>query len=109
MKKRILDKKNTPEILCKGGIIKKKLNGYVFVKVGTTLIPEHRLVAEEHLKRLLESNEVIHHIDQDRTNNNPSNLMLFENQKAHQKFHLKLKQFGLTNPIKREIENRRLK
>ena len=67
---------------------------------------EHRLVVEKKLGRYLKKEEVVHHIDFDKKNNNLNNLMLFKNNKEHIKFHTKLKQFGLTNPMKRLIENR---
>jgi len=88
------------------GIIKKKINGYIFVRVGKFWIPEHRLVVEEKLERVLESKEVIHHIDGNKENNDINNLMLFPNQKEHSKFHVRIQQFGLTNPILQQIENR---
>ena len=69
-------------------------------------VQEHRLIVENKLKRFLTPEEVIHHINEDKKDNRIENLMLFKNQKEHQKFHLKLKQFGITNPIKRQIENR---
>jgi hypothetical protein len=88
------------------GIIKKEFHRYIFIKVGLQWIPEHRLNMEEKLGRELDKNEVIHHINSDRTDNEIDNLMLFKNQKEHASFHTKLKQHGITNPIKRQIENR---
>ena len=67
---------------------------------------EHRLVVEKRLGRYLKPIEVIHHIDEDKTNNTVENLMLFPTQKKHASFHAKIRQFGMTNPIKRQIENR---
>ena len=88
------------------GLIKKELGGYIFINVGATWIAEHRLVSEEKIKRQLTNEEIIHHLDFDKKNNKIENLMVFKNQKAHQKFHLKIRQFGMTNPIRRQIENR---
>ena len=49
---------------------------------------EHRLIAEQKLGRRLESNEVVHHIDGDRTNNHPDNLTVCASVGAHiAKFH----------------------
>jgi hypothetical protein len=73
------------------------INNYVF---------EHRLVVENYIGRYLKPEEVVHHIDFCKTNNNINNLMLFKNSNEHIKFHIKIRQFGLTNPIKRQIENR---
>lgn len=106
--KDLIKLKNTGEFIHKG-VIKKKLNGYVFVKVGTKFIPEHRLAAEEVLGRLLDEKETVHHINHDRTNNKPENLMLFESQKSHKSFENKEKQFGMTRYVLEEISIRRLK
>ena len=61
---------------------------------------------EYKIQRYLNKEERVHHIDNIKTNNHINNLMLFKNQREHQRFHLKIKQFGLTNPIKRQIQNR---
>lgn len=50
-------------------------------------IQQHRLVAELLLGRMLEIAEVVHHEDEDRANNAPSNLWLFPNQAAHLRHH----------------------
>ena len=54
----------------------------------------------------LKDTDVIHHIDLNRENNNINNLMIFNSQAEHKAFHNKINQFGMTNPIKRQIENR---
>jgi len=90
------------------GIIKRKRNGYIQIKVGMRFIPEHRLVVEEYLKRTLEYEEVVHHIDFNRENNKLSNLALFESQKAHSHWHTQFRQFGLTNPLLRALEIRKV-
>ena len=50
---------------------------------------EHRVVAERILGRTLKKGEVVHHIDGDKHNNSPENLMVFRNQKDHVAFHMK--------------------
>ena len=52
---------------------------------------EHRLVMEEKLGRYLTREEVVHHIDFDKLNNHPDNLMLFPDQGSHIRFHAKLR------------------
>ncbi len=57
---------------------KANKNGYVLL---------HRIVMENHLKRPLNSNEVVHHIDGNRKNNSIENLQVFtasEHSKLHQ-------------------------
>ena len=46
-------------------------------------ILEHILITEEKLGRYLKDGEVVHHIDGDRTNNNPSNLYVCEKGEHH--------------------------
>lgn len=91
------------------GVVKRLNNiGYVQIKVGTQWMEEHRLICEERLGRPLEHNEVIHHIDFNKKNNNPDNLALFESQKAHAHWHRQYRQFGLTNPLIREVDKRKI-
>lgn len=45
----------------------KNWNGYVY---------EHRYIIENQLKRALRKNEIVHHIDKNRSNNKRSNLQL---------------------------------
>ena len=53
-------------------------SGYVY---------EHILVAERILGRHLTEEEVVHHIDKNRTNNDPTNLMIFATDSEHHAFH----------------------
>lgn len=69
-------------------------------------VQEHRLVVEKKIGRYLKKEEVVHHIDEDKSNNKIENLMLFSSQSKHVSFHSKIKQFGVTNPIKRQIKER---
>lgn len=49
---------------------------------------EHRLVMELKLGRLLEPQEVVHHLDRNRLNNDPENLVLCATHKEHiEKYH----------------------
>lgn len=82
--------------------------GYIALKIGSKWIEEHRKVAQDVLKRDLTPSETIHHKDFNRQNNNPTNLVLFENQKAHAHFHRQFQQFGLTNPLRRILESNKI-
>ncbi len=94
---------------------KKIRKGYVWIhkpdhKYSLTKkgwIFEHRAVVEDFIKRVLKRNECIHHINHHKRDNRIENLMLFKDHQAHAKFHIKIRQFGqMTNPIKRQIQNR---
>lgn len=49
----------------------------------------HRVVAELLLGRELKSGEVVHHIDGNKQNNDPKNLMVFGSQAEHAAWHAK--------------------
>ena len=66
--------------LWKGKIVVK--NRYIFIHVliphprayRGMYVPEHILIAEKILNRYLDGTEVVHHIDENPSNNNPANL-----------------------------------
>lgn len=69
-------------------------NGYIEIYMpqhpnarsnGTIL--EHRFVAEGKLGRYLKKEETVHHLDENRTNNNPDNLIVFRTNSDHSRFH----------------------
>ena len=49
----------------------------------------HRVVAEQTLGRHLQPGEVVHHIDGNKRNNKPENLMVFSSQAEHVRWHRK--------------------
>lgn len=71
-------------------------NGEVRISSGGYLrgvrnISVHRLAAEKKIGRALLPGEVVHHIDGDRLNNDPSNLHVFPSQSAHMAHHEELR------------------
>ena len=86
------------------GYIKIYSPNHPFAKKGYVL--EHRLVVEKKIGRYLKPEECVHHLNEIRDDNRIENLMLFKNNKEHMKFHTKIKQFKMTTPIRRRIENR---
>jgi len=78
----------------KGGI--KKDRNYILVnspdhpyKNSYGYVYQHRLVIEEAIGRYLESEEVIHHINGNASDNRIENLMLFASQSEHLKYYKK--------------------
>lgn len=53
----------------------------------------HRIVAEEKLGRELRKGEVVHHIDENKRNNSPDNLMVLSSQAEHFRIHFKPAQY----------------
>lgn len=53
----------------------------------TGRILEHRYFMAQHIGRPLTSQEQVHHMDEDKLNNDISNLMLFPNAAAHSAHH----------------------
>lgn len=76
--KRMIDHRGHIRILVPQGINKNKY------------IVEHRLIMKKKMGRELTSQEVVHHIDCDKLNNNPNNLWLYENNSQHHLSHWNL-------------------
>jgi len=58
---------------------------------------EHNLVMEKHLGRKLKKGEVVHHINQNKSDNRITNLMLFPNTSAHMKYHIYVLKMKIKN------------
>lgn len=73
----------------RGGRVIDK-DGYVLVKASDHpnrdrhgYVREHRIVMERHLGRLLTADEVVHHKDGDKQNNDPANLEVYQRNAQH--------------------------
>lgn len=69
-------------------------NGYKRIKMDNHpsapkdgLMKIHRLVAEGYLGRYLRDEEVVHHINNNNHDNRIENLIVFENEGYHQRYH----------------------
>jgi hypothetical protein len=69
-------------------------NGYVRITVNKKRILEHVHVMQKHLGRQMQKGETIHHIDMEKTNNELSNLYLFDSQSEHQSCHISMERCG---------------
>ena len=73
-------------------------NGYILLRRPTHpfalkngYVLESRIVAESILNRFLKPTEIIHHIDENKQNDAPSNLYLFESKSVHNRYHTTLR------------------
>jgi HNH endonuclease len=84
-----------PQGRFRGRRLKLATNGYrlIFLGVGHHLAHrdgyayEHRVVAEQKLGRRLRPGEQVHHLDENKQNNDPANLEVVANFAAHQVLH----------------------
>ena len=63
------------------------MNKYKAKRINGKTKQVHRLVMEEHIGRELTKEEVVHHIDGDKSNNKLDNLMLLPNKAANSRLH----------------------
>ena len=62
---------------------------YRNVVVDGKLVKKHRLIMEQALGRPLLPTEIVHHVDEDPSNNDPSNLEVCASQREHTRKHSK--------------------
>jgi hypothetical protein len=78
--------------------------GYIEIKVNGEWIKQHKYVVQRYLNRELTKDEVIHHIDFNRKNNEIDNLVIFPSIEEHSHFHRQIRQFGMTRPRMTKIK-----
>lgn len=71
-------------------------NGYLTITIGNKRRYVHRMVMEEYLGRPLKSEEFVHHINGDKTDNRIENLVITSNQE-HMRHHAKENGLGKDN------------
>ena len=65
--------------------------GYWRFKIDGKFVMRHRLIAQGKIGRELRTGEEVHHLDEDKSNDSPSNLIVCPNRAAHRAFHRKLR------------------
>lgn len=64
--------------------------GYIRINVNGKRVFQHRYIMEQHIGRKLKRNEVVHHINHNKIDNQIKNLKLFKNQAEHIHTHTRL-------------------
>lgn len=90
---------------CKVGSIFINSSGYCEVYVGNAFDKKyrkdkyrllHQLVAQAKNSNYTPKNSLVHHIDGDKTNNNPNNLFVCKSKAIHQDIHTQLEDLSMT-------------
>ena len=90
---------------CKVGSVFINSSGYCEVYVGNAFDKRHRkdkyrllhqLVAQVKNSNYVSKHNLVHHIDGDKTNNNPHNLFICESKALHQDIHSQLEDLSMT-------------
>lgn len=75
-----------------------RINGYIFrlvpghpAAMRHGLVAEHRLVAEKALGKILPDTAVVHHHNEDPTDNRPENLVICQDQSYHLLLHMRMR------------------
>lgn len=63
------------------------VNGYLAFKIDGKLVYEHTLIAERALRRKLPNLAEVHHVDEDRLNNQGTNLVICPSREYHALLH----------------------
>lgn len=61
--------------------------GYKFIRKNNKYIAEHRYIAETMLGRKLRTGEIVHHINGDKKDNRPENLIICSSRNEHNTIH----------------------
>ena len=75
--------------------MKIEAHGYRLLRRGGTYRKEHLVVMERIIGRPIRRPEMVHHCDEDRTNNDPANLQLFRHRGAHTRLHHFARRHGI--------------
>lgn len=67
-----------------GGV--KNVGGYVGIRIKGKYRKEHRMLVSAFLGRELKKEESVHHLNEDKEDNNLYNLMAFASESAHKRF-----------------------
>lgn len=85
-----LGRYNMPlEVALQSTCLQRQYNGGWYKQTG--LIRDHRAIAEKALGKPLPQGAVVHHVDEDKSNNDPSNLVICPDHAYHALIHARMK------------------
>jgi len=73
--------------------------GYVYVKINGKRYAQHRLVVEKALGKPLPKGAVIHHLNGNKADNRPCNLVVCPNEAYHNLLHSRQRRFNYEGPV----------